>query len=441
MFKVSKSLSLAILFTSLLPQVVAAQAAPTISLVTKTATGEASDGSSFISYVSANGKYLIFDSNSTNLTSISNPSSIDQVYVYSVNSGELKMVSSKNGVAGNANSFQSDISASGRLLAYGSNASNLVDGDVNSARDVFVYNRRRGESSIVSRARNGELGNAASTGAVFSPDEKSILFQSQATNLIRASVNGESQIYERRLRGRSNQLITKRRDGTLGDGRSELNREGITAAANKLLVASYARNLSVPNSINPAHRTLYLLNRDTRKFKIISKDSSGNEAIGDNTSPSISANGRWVVFSSNASLVPEDTNLFFDVYLLDLKRNSIALITKNSSGVAGDNHSISYAMTPNARCIMFSSAATNLDSLGSSASNFHVYRYDRKRNNLERVSLSKTGGQENGGSRRGSMSSDGKIITFTSTSTDLVDAPDTNGVEDVFVATMETSCN
>lgn len=89
----------------------------------------------------------------------------------------------------NGDSGGATISANGRLVAFTSRASNLVDGDTNGTQDVFIKNLSTGVVRRVSTTRSGEQANSYSRWAVISPDGTKVLFASSATNLVPDDTN------------------------------------------------------------------------------------------------------------------------------------------------------------------------------------------------------------------------------------------------------------
>lgn len=166
----------------------------------------------------------------------------------------------------------------------------------------------------------------------------------------------------------------------------------------------------------------------------------------DSYSPSISADGRYVAFTSEASnLVPDDTEQCpgpagrqscSDVFVFDRESGSMALVSRADDGRPGNGGSGGASISADGRWIAFSSAASNLvadDTNGVP----DVFVYDRLLGTIERVSMSSTGVQGDRGSGRPSISGDGRYVVFSSPASDLVpgDAADT---WDVFVHDRET---
>ncbi len=169
----------------------------------------------------------------------------------------------------------------------------------------------------------------------------------------------------------------------------------------------------------------------------VSVDSAGNQAIdrsdipslGD---PSISADGRFVTFSSKASnLVPGDTNFSQDIFVRDLSTNTTARVSVSGAGNQGNSNSRSPSISGNGRFVAFASDASNLvpgDTNGAQ----DIFVRDLSTNTNTRVSVSSTGNQANQDCFTPSISADGRFVAFNSSASNLVPG-DTNNENDIFV--------
>src|SRR5204862_2107304 len=99
------------------------------------------------------------------------------------------------GTEGNDASLGFALSADGRFVAFQSDATNLVAGDTNGATDVFVYDRQTGMTERVSVASDGTQANNASSYPVLSADGRFVAFDSAATNLVAGDTNGATDVF------------------------------------------------------------------------------------------------------------------------------------------------------------------------------------------------------------------------------------------------------
>lgn len=165
--------------------------------------------------------------------------------------------------------------------------------------------------------------------------------------------------------------------------------------------------------------------------------ASGEQAIAEATGPVVSADGRFVAFSSRANnLVPGDLNGRLDVFVKDTWTGAIERVNVSSAGEADGDSGFLFplvpiAMTPDARFVAFSSIATNLVP-GDTNGQIDVFVRDRQTQTTTRVSVTSSGAQVNGPSYSPSISADGTRIAFTSPAVGY-DSRDSNGISDVFV--------
>jgi len=166
-------------------------------------------------------------------------------------------------------------------------------------------------------------------------------------------------------------------------------------------------------------------------------DSVGNQANDVSAGGSISNDGRYVAFWSNANnLSSNDLNLWSDVFVHDRQMGTTELVSLGESGVPGNGPCFYVSISGDARFVIFTSFATNLVPFDSN--NFpDAFLRDRQGGTTERVSLGLGNVEGNDYSFSGSASADGKWVTFYSRATNLVPT-DTNGVTDVFVRDRST---
>jgi Tol biopolymer transport system component len=160
---------------------------------------EQSNGASQWPSISADCRYVAFESNATNLVEGDTNGSVD-TFVYDRATMTTTRVSvSSQGVEGDADSRYPYLSGDGRYVTFYSDASNLVPEDTNGATDVFVHDRLTGETSRVSVSQNGSEGNGASSFPILLADGSGVVFQSDASNLIPEDQNGQTDIFIREL--------------------------------------------------------------------------------------------------------------------------------------------------------------------------------------------------------------------------------------------------
>ena len=203
---------------------------------------------------------------------------------------------------------------------------------------------------------------------------------------------------------------------------------GLVVAAAVLLAATPAA--ATPAAAAPAAATPTL----TRA----SIGNGGRQGTADSGSPSLSATGRFVAFSSEAPLVPGDTNGTWDVYLRDVQAGTTRRVSVSTGGAQGNATSGVFgpaSVSGNGRYVAFESAATNLVP-GDTNNVTDIFVRDTQRGTTVRASVPSAGGQGNNFSDEPAMSADGRYVAFESAASNLVPG-DSNGVNDVFVRDLQ----
>ena len=401
-----------------------------ITRISTDAGGDQLNGQGIAPVASGNGRYIAFLSLASDVLP-SDPNTRPDLYLKDVRTGEVTLVSANaQGIAGNdASGIPAlfGISNNGRYVAFGSNASNLVPNDSNGhISDVFVKDVRTGEVTLVSTDGQGQQGNGPSELAGISDDGRYVAFNSSATNLAPDDTNGNTDVFVKDLRTGGLVLASSDAEGNEGDSFS-----GVTSiSGNGRFVAfqSLAQNL-VPDDTN-GRIDIFVKDLRTGEIARASTDSHGNQVEDDSLAASISGNGRYVAFQSMASLVLEDTNNSYDVYVKDLRTDEVTLVSTNPQGGAGNEHSVEASISDNGRYVAFVSLASDLV-VGDDNGDYDIYVKDLRTDEVTLVSEALGGGSGNLNSGDPSVTNDGDVV-FVSRSSDLV-AQDTNGLFDIFL--------
>jgi len=356
--------------------------AGTTTLVSVNSAGTTSgNAGSTYSSLSADGRVIGFSSFASDLVPNDTNNTTD-VFVRNLETGVTTLVSinSAGTASGNRASFFSNISGDGRIVAFQSSASDLVANDSNGTwQDVFVRNLQTGTTILVSVAADGSgSGNSASSQPAVSADGRRVVFTSSATNLVTLNdSNNASDVFVRDLALGRTTLISVNREGT-GTGTvvfisgfegSDITSEAtISANGNIIAFVSDATDLVDNDPTRPDRRAnTDVFIRDvaagTTTLVSVNREGTGSANLSsgfDNVE--VSADGRFVVFDSNASdLVVNDTNLSTDVFVRDLQQPETTLVSRNASSTgSGDDRSFSPSISPDGSAIVFHSDATNL---------------------------------------------------------------------------------
>ena len=337
---------------------------------------------------------------------------------------------SSAGVEANGSSENFAISANGRFVVFDSIATNLVAGDTNGTRDVFIRDRQTGTTERVSVSSTGVQANGSSMKPTISADGRYVAFESLATNLVSPTGNGYLHIYRRDRTTRLTVRVSVIGASTQGNANSY--NPSISGNGRYVAFDSTATNL-VSGDSNQA-RDVFVRDVDTSTTTRVSLTSTGTQATFQKPSqkPSISADGRYVAFESDATnLVSGTDNGKWHVYVRDRTGATTIRVSVTSGGTQGDNWSQNAAISGDGRYVAFDSYATNLVT-GDTNGVLDVFVRDLTTSQTTRISRSSSGAQGNAASSGPSISFDGRYVAFPSGATNLVDG-DTNGQTDIFV--------
>jgi outer membrane biosynthesis protein TonB len=325
------------------------------------------------------------------------------------------------------------ISGDGQLIVFASEATNLVENDLNDAQDIFLHDWLTGATTRISVSATGQESNGDSAWPAISADSNVIAFSSNASNLVEGDSNQVEDVF---VVDRSTGLIER---VSLSSSREEANGASsqpvISSDGRYIAFVSSATNL-FPGA-SSGHSEVYLYDRVKRAILWVSAPAGVGNNDDDSREVTISGDGNWVAFSSSSTqLVGGDTNNRSDIFLWSRGSNTIARLNLSSSGAQADRSSYEPAISSDGRWIAFRSYATNL--VGNDTNGMgDIFLCDRLNGNIQLVSLSSTGEQAQGGSSdEAVVSADGRFVAFRSSANNLV-ASDTNGMMDIFVRDMQ----
>ncbi len=385
-----------------------------------------------------------------------------------------------NGVGANAFSGRGEVSANGRFVAFDSSATNLTATDTNGFGDVFLRDLQLNTTVLVSVTATGELANGGSEAPVISADGRYVAFDTGATNLASLpDANGFTDVY---VKDMQTGTVTRASLSTTG---AEPNNEStvlsISGDGRFVVFDSDADNL-VPNDTN-GHGDIFV--RDMQMGATTGVSISGNSGGFDG---SISLDGNFVVFnSSSTNFAPDDTNGRLDVFVYSMLTGQIARASVSSSGAQGDWNSTEPSISGDGRYVTFSTASnfSAVDTYGyiqlyvrdmqagtttlatfrdgyamvgesdaseiSADGRYIAYSFDDKGDGMptrwlyihDRVTASNTMTVSTGASNYEwnpilpSISGDGRYLVFSSSSPNLAPG-DTNNTRDIFLKDFQS---
>jgi Tol biopolymer transport system component len=403
--------------------------------VSKASDGTQGNNESRSPSVSADGRYVAFESYATNLVSDDTNSTLD-VFVHDRQTGQTERVSiATDGTQGNDRSGSPRISATGRYVAFVSRAGNLVAGDSNGRYHIFVHDRQTGHTERVSVASDGTLGNGDSGGSLgesapaISADGRYVAFDSHATNLVGDDTNGCIDVFLHDRQTDQTERVSVSSEGAQGTGLpcwSEM--PSMSSDGRYVAFMSGAANM-VSGDTNGG-LDVFVRDRQTGQTTRVSVASDGTEGIGSATRPAVSADGRYVAFQSTAgNLVGGDSNNQEDIFVHDRQTGHTERVSVATDGSESDRLSWEPSISADGRYVAFFSEATNL--VGDHTGGRQIFGHARLTGWTERISVNSDGQLGSGSSYGPSVSDGGRYVAFWSYSWLVSD--DSNGYPDVFV--------
>jgi len=290
---------------------------------------------------------------------------------------ELISVSS-TGEQGNADSGDgyTPVSADGRFVAFGSEATNLIPVDTNGVADIFVRDRLLGVTERVSVGTGGEQGNGASAWPTISADGRFVTFVSAASNLVPEDANGYADVFLHDRATGATELISVSTTGEQGnDSSGQWATFTMSPDARFVPFTSWATNLTPGYDFIPWDSHVYLRDRLTGTTELISVDPAGRALEGDSGRPAMSADGRLVAF--DAYVHPGQ------VFLRDREAMTIEVVSVSETAEPGNARSFLASMSADGRFIAFFSDATNLVPGTDEGGTGRVFVRDRTAGTLE----------------------------------------------------------
>lgn len=423
-----------------------AQFAGIVERMSVSSAGEEGDEGGTRPSISADGRYVAFQSSSNNLVPGDTNDNTD-VFVHDTATGVVQRVSlAWNGMEARDDSRCPAISADGRYVAFLSRAWNMYPGGANLGRprfDVYVHDRQTGTTTPVSRGFDGSEPTNESYCPTISADGRRIAFASRAGNLVRNDDNFLDDVFLYDLDKQKMKLISKTASGRSGNGYSSGG--AISADGSAVAFRSSATDLAgaaLPPGSRPHVRALVRdLAAGTTEVIDVTPQLPSLIPDGSTTDMAISADGRRVAFVSWATNLvspPPPSGRFNNVYLRDRDASKTTLVTYQDTlyddcdpapGIQAceGSESLAPAISGDGRYVSFASYSRRLLPMSFSWRP-QVYLHDTLGGRLRRVSVDEYG-QDAGCSGDSSLSHDGRVIALAS---DGGIVPQLNGFRDVY---------
>jgi Tol biopolymer transport system component len=391
--------------------------------------GVEANGASYVEDVTPDGRYVVFSSFASNLVANDTNNERD-VFVYDVLAESIELVSqNSSGVLANGASTEGSISDDGRFVCFTSDATNLVSGDSNAVKDVFRRDLLNGLTTRVSLGASAAQGNGASGKGRISGSGFVVAFESTATNLVASDTNGVKDVFVRDL----NTSVTSRVSVDAGGSQVTGESGSPSLSEDGTIVAFEASSALVGGDTN-GDTDVYVWDLGVSTLSRASVGAAGAQAAGFSYLPGLSADGNLVVFSSRSTTFGPATEQT-RIYLKNLTTGALEHVSLTNSGLDGNGDSEGATISADGRYVSFTSLATNLVR-GDTNGVDDVFVRDRTNATTGRVSVTSAGGQSASSqftyfSNLAPVTNDG-TVAFASTAADLVAGDTVNGFQDVF---------
>lgn len=402
--------------------------------VSDAADGEQGNHHAWPGYPSSGGRFVAFASYASNLLP-GDDNGLKDVFWRDMETGELLLVSvALDGGFGDKRSMWPWMTCEGNLVVFDSQATNLVEDDTNGWSDVFVRDIQQEITNRVSVSSTGEQADGQAGTGTFSGDGRYVAFDSWATNLVPDDTNGRRDVFLHDLWTGETIRVSLSTTGGQGNGNSYT--ASLGSGGRYVGFQSVASNLapSDPNRTSD----IYVHDVSTGMTTHISVNAQGETGNRSSEWVALSGDGTYIAFSSTASnLIPDDTNGRGDIFVARWQAfpPTMERVSVSSEGGQADGGSSQPSISDDGRFVAFFSDATNLVPDGSAGGN-RAYVHDRLTRTTRMISRTVTGGWGNDRAIRAFISCDATHVVFTSSSTNLVPG-DINGFDDLYLRELD----
>ncbi len=425
-------------FAAVLCAAGAAQAAPLnvtgiLALSPQGADSPARTGSTAASApsTSADGMITAFVSNAGDLAA-DHPAGTSQVYIRDRRRGITRLISRATGVSGAPGAGSSSapsISADGRYIAFVTASNNIDTEDGDDNQDVFVRDISTNVTRLISRGTANGAANGTSNQPSISPDGRYVAFSSNANNLATGDSDGTKDVYVHDRVTRDSKLVSIGLDGlpALGDS----TRPDISITGGAVAYESTASNLAPGDALLLSDVFVFDVKKLTTQLVSRQTGVDGGAGLGGSFNPSISADGRYVAFESDADLAG-GALLTRDIYVRDRTTNETELVSRQSgpAGPAANGTSDEPDISPDGGFVAFRSIANNLSSQDADPTG-DVFVRDLSDGALSLVSRAKDGPAADGSSSEPSITAAAGAVVFASRATNLT-SPAPTGASNIY---------
>ncbi len=323
------------------------------------ATGgsQATGGNSNNAAISADGRFVAFESDATDLVS-GDTNSAKDIFVHDRQTGTTERVSvATNGTQETGASSAPAISADGRFVAFESDAIDLVSGDTNAATDIFVHDRQTGTTERLSVATNGTQATGASIAVAISADGRFVAFESTAADLVSGDTNSAKDIFVHDRQTGTTERVS------VATGGVQVPSHSFAAAisADGRFVTFFSGDANLVSGDTNSKVDIFVHDRQTGTTERVNVATGGTQADDNSYNSTISADGRFVTFHSYATnLVSGDGNGYVDIFVHDRQTGTTERVSVATGGTEATADSVLPAINADGRFVAFYSGATDL---------------------------------------------------------------------------------
>ncbi len=436
------------------------RAAGTNTLVSRSSASATTAGNerSRVALVSADGNWVAFESRASNLVVGTDTNLLEDVFLFSRATGTVGLASHRPALpatTGNDASFVSGLTANGALVVFHSLASDLTAGaDANLTGDVFLFDRVGGGVALASHALAvpANAANGFSSDALPSANGSVVAFVSAASDLIVPTGALGRELYAHQVSGGANNLVSDAATTSSTAAGLPLveppHRRTVSDDGRWVVFTSDAPNLVAGQADPNGEPDVFLYDALNDTVTLVSHASGFPARAGsaDSARPSLSADGAWVAFASNATDLLATPQLECQVYLWERATGNVTLVSHAAASAtqAGNDCSDGPALGGDGTWLAFYSLATNLVASQVDTNQADdVFLYERATGLLRLASRSTNGAATAGndgtplvfgrGHDAPAISADGRYVAFPSLASNLAAGTDTNGATDVFL--------
>ena len=368
--------------------------------------------------------------------------------------GQITLVSVNSTGTGSGNALSGDlgqfrITPDGRYVLFYSEATDIVPLGAVRTSDLFVRDLVTGQTKMASINLAGTPSTSPTRFGLISDNGRFVVFTGFANNIANNDTNSSQDVFIRDMEAGTTKLVSLNAAGTASGALGGSDLLDMTPDARFIVFISHAQDLtSIPDG-NNLGRDVFVRDMVNNVTKLVSVNLTGS-ASGNGTSleAKISADGRYVVFTSEASNLVANDNGTRDVFIRDLQTNTTKRVSTNAAGTTGGNgESGGGIIDKGGRFVVFGTRATDLSTLPDTNNLAEVFIYDIQADSKKLITANTAGTATGGGFPpfggfdHGvdlSISADGHFVAFMSQQSGLV-TNDTNGSgDDIFLYNIAT---